>query len=408
MRGLYWMLQRGFIKPSGKRIDSTFLGCVLVSTFSVSVIVSAMLVFDSYVRFVYQSTLSLSPQITVVNMPKAGEEHSLGMSSNHLHALKFLQHQREVLACQSMVKFSAVVSLNRGMATNAHSATVIGLTPSHSARQVLPILDSIPIQVMSGFFKQEGKCIISTRVFPGAKVGDRVSIVYSSNRFDTDVFWILDAGLLPVPLIIVPCRSALRLKNNDKSDCVDALILRLSPGFDSKETTRHLQQTGNAAGQFRFVFLYWRNLFDQQFAVFAALRRLLLGVLSSLFLMAGLFMFASLDILLQRKRRQMAILLALGTTGHQIRIVFLGLAISIAISGLVFGSFGGLLFFSACPRIPIAKQLFQASGAVSLGVNVNATTAILVSVLALGTSIAATLLATRRLSHVDPIVDLKK
>ena len=401
------MLQQGLVKPVGKRVDATFLACVIVFAFSGGVILSALLVFDGYVAFVRQSTLSLAPHVTVIEIPKAGQP-TKPLDAAHQAELGFLKGRREIAACQGMVKFATAARLELGDATSAQYATVIGLTPSDSKRQVLPILDTVPPHVMSELFMGSNGCILSKRILQDARVGDRLGIVCGSNRIDTLVLWTVETGLLPVPFIILAAPKALDLKGGQARDSFDALILRLQDGFDSKGICRTLQQEANNRGGSVFVFGYWRSLFDQQFALFAALKRLLLGVLSSLFLMAGLFTFGSLDILLQRKRKQMALLLALGTTPQQIRNVFMGFSIQIALIGLVLGAVIGTMFLTLCPKLPIVNEILHAGGATTLNLSVSIVTLMSVTLLTIGTSVIASALATRRVFHFDPIVDLKK
>ena len=285
------------------------------------------------------------------------------------------------------------------------SGQLIGIRPRAGA-PVLPVLDQLDGVATDEFSRSGGDphpLLLSRDLIPGAKAGDIYELESGgrTRRFRV-VALLRQDGIFSFPLLVVPLAVAMDLTGRGDADYVAARSLSGGSAGKSEE----LAEASDAEMDGKYLVQHWTESFRAITSLFRSINFVISAIVSSLFLIAFFFAIALFDIVLRRRRKNIAILLALGLRPGAIRNAVALFGSLLGLCGFACGLGACLAFLAALPRLPLAEKL-AAVFITDFSFAFSWPTAATALFLALATAVLSAWFSGRRVFRIDPIEDIR-
>lgn len=216
----------------------------------------------------------------------------------------------------------------------------------------------------------------------------RVAAVYHSGMFEYDTKW---------SYVTIPDALAFT-----KQSEVHGIEVKVSDIDDVERISREIEE----GLKYPFYARHWRNMNQALFEALA-LEKVVFGLILGLtVLIAGMLIISNLYMMVLTKRREIAILRAMGATRGTVQRVFIMVGAVIGLVGTVLGTVIGLLACEALDRyeFPLATDVYYLS---SLPVEVQSVNVVVVALSAFGVCLLATIYPAWRAASLDPVEGLR-
>ena len=271
-------------------------------------------------------------------------------------------------------------------------------------KRVLPVFDNLTTEEIDAINQKDNGTIYfisSTTLFPSVKKGDVISL----KKDNSSEIPIVCAGvvkqheLFAMPLFIVSTDSYEKIFGNVK---YNSIAVRT----DNPKNIKVVQEIENALGE-EYIVNHWSEILKILNSVFNSINIIITIIISSLFIIAFLFSIASFDILIKKRQRHLALLLALGLQPAKIRNGLFCVSGALGVISLIIGTVLAKLFLVIIQYSPLKHMLTQMyfeNFSLRFEPYILLALLIMISVVSFG-SVAV---SVRRIYKIDPIQDLKR
>jgi len=222
---------------------------------------------------------------------------------------------------------------------------------------------------------------------------------------DATVVGLPDTGVLPLSMIVLPIAEAARLL--DQPEGPTMTLVRFDNRHANAAVGKQVTEAIKPGAPARFFTSYWADLYSKLFGVLSAFRFLLMAMLSAILAIAAIFCYAVFEVLVVRRRRGMATLVALGLQPNSTRDVFHVLAIGIGALSAILGILGSILFVRSLDLLPLAAILGPL-GLDRVPAAIHWWNAVILTALTIAFAWFSARLATRTLLRQDPAEEMRR
>ena len=285
---------------------------------------------------------------------------------------------------------------------NIFKGMMIGIDLSSKQNNVLRILDNVPQIALSQFTSHNSKMpvLLSRNFLPGIKQGDAFLISVNEQKFDCICAGILEPDeMFSINLFIVPSRWAMKISNTEKYTLVGARVV-------TGDSAVAVEQIKTLLGE-KYIVTHWTESLKAISSLFNSINFMVQAIVSSLFVIAFLFSLVTFDTMIKRKKKNLALLLAMGMSPKAIRNGLLLIGASIGVIGFFCGLGITWIFLKVIPYCSL-KDIFAVILINDYSFSWDTNTAIFVMIISLFVTLTSTWFAGKRIFKIDPIEDLRK
>ncbi len=396
----------------------SFSGVVLVLSLGVGIFLSIQVLLSNYNRSISLKVIEAKEEILVVRDPY---QKRIGIRKDmSLRERMKIQGEEEgdlcdrirsrlgVRAVGPFIKRDDVVlsCVDGGRSFTFKADLLIGIDVD-SFGAVLPILDQISSEERTMFEAanirmQEIPIFVSESLISKDVIGNKdFNLVVNEERIPVNIIGVLQQNeLFPMPIVIVPLVKAKEVFRVTSSDGIGVRT------FDEDSSLKISEQLSDFLGD-DFIVQHWSEALSGLDGIFMAVNIIISLVVSSLFVLAFLFAVATFDILMKRKKKQLALLLAIGMSPTVIRSGLLRLGGSVGCVCCVIGFGVAYIFLKVAPYSPLApvfKQMMIDDFSFRCGWHL----VLVVGAVSLLVPLCSAWVAATRAFKIDPIEDLRR
>ena len=285
---------------------------------------------------------------------------------------------------------------------NIFKGMMIGIDLSPKQNSSLRILDNIPQTALSQFTSNSSKMpvLLSRNFLPGIKRGDAFLISVNEEKIDCVCAGILEPyEMFSINLFIVPSCWAMKISNTEKYTLVGVRVLE-------GDSVVAAEQLKDLLGE-KYIVTHWTESLKAISSLFNSINFMVQAIVSSLFVIAFLFSLVTFDTMIKRKKKNLALLLAMGMSPKAIRNGLLIIGAAIGAIGFFCGLGITWIFLKAIPYCSL-KDIFAIILIKDYSFSWDTNTAIIVMTISLFVTITSAWSAGKRIFKIDPIEDLRK
>ncbi|MDO4574179.1 MAG: FtsX-like permease family protein [Planctomycetia bacterium] len=269
--------------------------------------------------------------------------------------------------------------------------------------RVLPILDSLTPQEITDFMKSNEEAIpflASESLFPSLQKGDTLTLTFNGKPNPYKCVGILqNEELFAIPLLVISIPSRERLMGTVK---FDAVAIRT----EDYRSTKLVGELKNCLGD-EFIVSHWSEMLKILNGVFNSINLIITLIVSSLFVMAFFFAITTFDIMIKKRRRHLAMFLAMGMPPGQIRNGLICVSGVIGIIGIGVGMLFARWFLFLIPFTPL-KAVFSQMFIRDFTLRFDSHILLLIVAMTFAVTVFSAMLSARRIFKMDPVQDLRK
>lgn len=280
-------------------------------------------------------------------------------------------------------------------------------------QRALPIFDSLTEKEIADFMSPVGAetggeslkdgaipFLTTLSLFPNIKKGDIRTLVYNEQKRRYRCVGVLpQRELFAIPLFVVSVSSMESLNGTTRFTSVGVRSTQSHSQGLAKEIETRL---GN-----EFIVTHWSELLKILNSVFNSINLIITAIVSSLFIMAFLFAISTFDILIKKRKRDLALFLALGMPPRQARKGLLCVSGAIGLTGLLLGAAFAKLFLVTVQYTPL-KALIAHMYIENFSLRFDPYILALIILMTFVVTIGSALFSSKRIYKIDPIQDLKR
>jgi hypothetical protein len=418
------LLKMLFRHAGGETANIPIFGVVALLSLGVGLFWSVQILLGNYLSGLTKSLLNVKEEIAIYKNPLRGRgsdpntDNSPGPDSggNPLDAMRLgnaecAEVEKAVAGLGGMIsspvikKSDFILSRSEDGLKTIISTLLIGLRPE-GKMTVLPILDQLDEAAAEAFSREGGDAhpfLASPGLIAGAKPGEVYELESSGQVRRFRLISLLNQDqVFSVPLLVVPLRVAKLLTGGSAADFVAVRSLE----GDSLEQSGGLEDAFDRGMEGKYLVQHWSEALRTINAVFQAINLVISAIVSSLFIVALFFSITLFDILLKRRRKNIAMFLALGLRPKIIRNSLVAFGFLLGLGGFACGLGFCLILLAAMPRLGLAD--FLASIFITdFSFSFSWTSALIALSLALATSTLSAWSAARRVFRIDPVEDIR-
>ena len=413
---LFKMFLRG---AQGGRTNIPVIGVFVLLTLGVGVFWLVQILLSNFLAGLTRSVLSVKEEIAVYRNPLYREADGGGSAAPGDDFIDRMRLDDEEVAEAAGIVTRAVGMTGSPMIKRANftfqrrqgqlqtvlAGTLVGMNLD-GGPPVLPALDQLGAEAVHAFTHGDDDIIpllVSRNLLPDLNPGDLYEMDSGGQTWRFRITALLQQDhIFSVPLLVVPLPAAKRLVETETADFI---AVRVLTGNSFTQGDRLKTSLDNAA-KGKYLVQHWSEPLRIIHGIFRAINLVISTVVSSLFLIAFFFAVALFDIVLRRRRRNIALLLALGMKPKTIRntVVMAGSLLGICAFVLGFGLCLALL--AVIPLTQIGETL-AAAYITDYSFAFSWTAAVMALFLSLATAVGSTWYSSRRVFYIDPVEDLR-
>ena len=319
--------------PAGKRISIFVVAAICVMTVGVAALNAAAMVFNGYHQHIQALILQSTPQITLLKYERNQRIEQSVIDANESKGLiERLRSHPEVSGALEGVEATQTVEITSGVRQVKRRIKIVGFGAGFGPCPV-PIFRPYTSKLAS--HSSAVPVVVTSDTFPALKEGSHVTIRTASDTIDAIVVGVPLTGVMPLSVIAMPLAPASRLLGQESSP--DHIFVKLRDADANRSAAKRIQDVMRTDAAARIIALFWGDLFARLLGVLDAFKFLLLGMFSAIVIMGAVFTYAAFEIVVTRRRRGMAALVALGLIPSKVRSIFHLLAISMGLVSTVLG-----------------------------------------------------------------------
>jgi ABC-type lipoprotein release transport system permease subunit len=395
-------LIRAFSFSRGVRPTPLIFGIVCLTLVCTTSLFAVSFVFDGFWTHLRTMLLQTQPHATVFRpnedwKPTALENGDL----NQLFAVLESAVQIDGLAA-AHVAYDEVLVFNATRSVSQRSV-LVGVERT-AMSPVLPFFS--PLQQESNGTHDENRSVVpivittATAKELAVQTGDIIHITLYDRRTRVEVIGVIDAGVISVPYVVFPIWG-LKKALGETELAPNYIFVRFKNGYVTSKSCDELQKLLKPIIPGLTVVQFWEEKLESVFGVLNSFKFLVFAIVSALVVLASVFSFASFDILITRKRRQLAVLMAMGMKPSSIRCVFLAISICVSLLSTLFGFAVGFVLVSCLHLLPL-EALLDSTGLARVPCSVNVAELPVVLILVLLPMTLAAFCGTRAVGAVEP------
>lgn len=270
----------------------------------------------------------------------------------------------------------------------------------------LAIFDSIPKGILEDFTADEAETI------PILAPNDWLQGVSMGEEFEMDfeggIIRCRHVGLVPQnkfagKMIVLPFCATSKFRGNDRATeiAVMARDRKIARSEFEKLKIAFEDEFGD-----EFIVSYWEDSFKKVKGLFHTMNFLFSVIISSIFVIAFFFAYTSFNILIERKRKQLAIALAIGCKPAAIRSSLLCVASLLGGAGIGFGMLFAALLLNLL-RHSWVREIFASAEIVLGGFRLNIVMVLLLVLITAVVMLGSAFRASRRVFAMNPMEDIR-
>lgn len=394
----------------------SFTGIIVLLSLGIGTFLGIQILLSNYKDSIVAKVLEAKEEIVVVRDPIQNKKASVEKKSlrertriRRDEEVSLSEKIRNVLPGSAVSPFLKRNDISFTYKKDGHSYTLhvdllIGVDFDKNMT-VLPLMDQIGV-VERKEFRNPSTATIPILISESLVVDEDVrnqSFEFSlgDRYFTIKVVGILKQNkLFPIPVGVVPLECAKKMFAVNESDGLGVRVFNHPRSLDLSEKLS--VSLGN-----EFVVQHWSESLGAIDGIFMAVNVIISLVVSSLFALAFLFAVSTFDMMMKRKKKQLALLLALGMPPKAIRSGLFRVAFFVGVIcyGLGIGISYVFLMIAPCSLLsPIFEQMMLDD----FSFRVSWEMLVFVSVIALVVPFASAWITSKRAFRIDPIEDLRK
>ena len=405
---------------NGKSQIFLSLSVIAVLTLGIGVFWSIQVIFTNYYTGLISKVLQVKEEISINKNPDKkfssvdaeDDEFFNGVTEDVQDRVKISEVEFNEIqqACQKTnIVVSPILkdpefsfSLENMGHDNVFKGMMVGVDLSPKQNSALRILDNIPQTSLSQFTFNNAKMpvLLSKNFLPGIRQGDAFGIFVNEQKFDCICIGIVEPDeMFSINLFIVPSRWAMKISNTEKYTLVGARVLKGNSSVAAEQLKELLGE--------KYIVTHWTDTLKAISSLFNSINFMVQAIVSSLFVIAFLFSLVTFDTMIKRKKKNLALLLAMGMSPKAIRNGLMFIGASIGVIGFFCGWGITWIFLKAIPYCSL-KDIFAVILINDYSFSWNANTAIIVMTISFFVTITSAWFTGKRIFKIDPIEDLRK
>lgn len=414
------LLLKMLFRSAGGMTNVPVFGVVLLLSIGVGLFWLVQILLDNYLGGLTASVLNVKEELAIFRNPMAKRKEDDTFSTGGFTDKMRLDEKdcAEVLLRVSsftgvvvspMIKQSDfTIKQREGRLESVFHVVLLGVELSSAGTPVLPIFDHIDDTARTAFANFNGDdeicpLLLAHGVLPKAGSEDIVELECGGGTRRFKVTGRLHQDdIFPIPLFIVPLAAAQQLV--DKKS-VYFIAVRVPEG-DSKRSGELLEAEFDRDEKPVFIVQHWSEALKPLYAVFRSVGVVISAIVSSLFIITFFFSVALIDLVLTRRRKNIAMLLALGMYPKRIRNTVTAFGFTLGVSGFAGGLVLCLLFLFILPYLPLADKLASVY-ITDFSFRFSWGTFLTALFLSLATAVLSAWFSGRRVFRIDPIEDIR-
>ena len=393
------------ILPAGRIVSFFFLISTLITTISVACLSLGSMVLTGYANHIERSICHIFASVTV---NRYSTDSFIGKApidqSDQDAILMEVNHVPGLVAARGYQQNSLSVTIKHG-----HNSTTKRIFLMGRGRGIgtatMPFLENAELVFDKKIEGDLPPIILSKNLIPGLSIGDHIEIESDQATEEFAVAGLCDTGIIPIFMVIADLSSASRISGRTADP--DSFQLRLRNSSDAERISKSLQEALKGKTRSKLITSSWNKTFVSYLSLVNGFKYLVLSILSCMAFMSAIFSFCVFEIIMTRRRRESAILMAIGVTNNQIRQSFILISIGIAFSAFIGGAVVSLAAGWIISNVPLL-QLQSITGLAHFPISVSLVDHLLIwSVV--GTSLVlSAVLAERKASQTTISEDLRR
>lgn len=213
----------------------------------------------------------------------------------------------------------------------------------------------------------------------------------------------LPPNKLAEKMLVMPFGVAAAFRGNNRAT---EIAVRGRNGKIAKAEFDRLKKSFESEFGDEFIVSYWEDIVKAQKRLFDTMNFIFSMIVSSLFVIAFFFAYTSFNILIERKRKQLAIALAIGCKPAAIRRALLGVALLLGIVGLGVGMFFSVVLLDLLKHSWV-QTIFESAGMRIGEFRLDFGVAVLLVVITSTVMLGSAWRASRRVFVMNPVEDIR-
>lgn len=270
----------------------------------------------------------------------------------------------------------------------------------------LAIFDSLPKEILADFTVNKDGTIpvlAPNGCIQGISTGEEFEMSFTGGTFRCRCIGLVPQNKFSSKMIVMPFGAASEFRGNDRA--TEIAVMARGRRISRTEVEK-LKIAFKDAFNDEFIISYWEDVFKKEKGLFRTMNFLFSVIVSSIFVIAFFFAYMSFNILIERKRKQLAVALAIGCKPKAIRSSLLCVASLLGVAGIGFGMLFAALFLNLL-RHSWVRQIFASADIVLGGFRLNIVMALLLVLITAAVMLGSALRASRRVFAMNPMEDIR-
>ncbi len=340
------ILFQGLVKPQGKFLSVFVLLCILVCSFAIFSLSLSSLVLNGFSSLIQEAIHSIHPSITI---NKYSTEQFIGKATFDVPLQKsinnILKENSSISGYQVFIRDQVYLTIHYNDLSISKRIFILGAGDAQG-EETIPIASG---QIGKLNFYNDGDglspVIISKNLIPMAKVGDKMNIETIQGNLDVKIIGFTNESLLRIDFVILPIKSTADLLK--KESLPDNYFISLKNHSDSFQESKKISQLFKNSLSTKLIVSSRDSIFEYIIDIINGFKFIVYLIISSLMIMASIFLYCIFDIIIKRKLKEIATLFAIGISYKSVYISFLLVGIFI----VVFSSIIGISFSTLFSKI---------------------------------------------------------
>ena len=268
----------------------------------------------------------------------------------------------------------------------------------------LAIFDSLPKGLLADFTVDEDGTIpvlASKGCLQGVSTGEEFEMDFEGGTIRCRYIGLVPQNKFAAKMIVMPFCAASEFRGNDRATEISVMAKGRKI---SRSEFEKLKIAFEDKFDDEFIVSYWEDIFKKVKGLFHTMNFLFSVIISSIFVIAFFFAYTSFNILIERKRKQLAVALAIGCkpAGNSLLCV----ASLLGVAGIGLGMFFAALILNLL-RHSWVRKIFASAEIVLGGFRLDIVMALLLVLITAAVMLGSALRASRRVFAMNPMEDIR-
>ncbi len=403
-----------------RRCNTPMFGVVLLLSIGVGLFWVVQILLENYLDGLTSSVLNVKEELAVFRNPMAKKSDDVSLinegfadkmrldDSDCVEVLRRISGFVSTLASPLIKQADFTVKQRTGRLDSVFRVVLLGVDPLSVVNPVLPIFDHLDNSIRTAFSNSSANSescplLLAQGVLPNVNPGEMIDLECGGRMHRFNVLGRLHQDdIFPISLFVVPLAVAQQFIGKQG---VDFVAVRVIEG-DSKQTGKTLEAEFDKDEPPVFLVQHWSEALKPLYAVFRSVNFVISTIVSSLFIITFFFSVALIDLILTRRRKNIAMLLTLGMHPKRIRSAVTWFGLALGVSGGAGGFVLCILFLTILPHLPLVDKLASLY-ITDFSFHLSLAAFLTGLFLSLATAVLSAWFSGRRVLRIDPIEDIR-